>query len=186
MSYSITAVAEAIGAPVEPEGPGLEPETFLPEQFFSEIRSQASGERLLLIALLQDAINCFRNYLFATKARNRRLFREAERWIMETDPPPQDENMHPYFTFEQTCCFLGLDPDYVRDKLLRWRRQQLTAADQPTSPAQGGRLRRPPSSDHDRRVRPALVSCYRMGGGQNDAVKSSDAARARRLQRIAS
>jgi hypothetical protein len=183
MSYSITAAAETIGAPVEPEGPGLEPETFLPEQFFSEIRSQASGERLLLIALLQDAINCFQNYLFATRARNRRLFREAERWIMETDPPPQDENMHPYFTFEQTCSFLGLDPDYLRDKLLRWRRQQLTAADQPTSPAQGGRLQRPPSSDHDRRIRPALVACGRTRGGQ---AKPPDAARARRLQRIAS
>ena len=78
MSYSITALAETIGSPEEREGPPFQPEAILPEQFLAEVRSRATGERLLLIALLQDAITCFQKYLFATRPRSRRLFREAE------------------------------------------------------------------------------------------------------------
>jgi hypothetical protein len=186
MSYGITASAETIESRDEREGPLFEPEAILPEQFLAEDRSRATGERLLLIALLQDAISCFQMYLFATRPRNRRLFREAERWILQTDPPPQDESMQPYFTFEQTCCFLGLDADYVRGRLLRWQRQQLAAARQPASPP-GSPSQRPPSSAHDDRVRPALVSCGPMRSRQDDAPKPSEAARARRVvQRVAS
>jgi hypothetical protein len=187
MSYSISALAETIGAPVEPEGPGFQPEAILAEQFLAEVRSRATRERLLLIALLQDAINCFQKYLFATRPRNQRLFREAERWIIEIEQPRQDKGMHPYFTFEQTCCFLGLDADYVRDKLLRWKQEQLAAAHQPTSPLRGLPSQRPPSSNNQGRVRPVLVSRGPVRVGQDDPGKPSDAVDARRaVQRIAS
>jgi hypothetical protein len=184
MSYSVASLAETIGAPEEREGPLFEPETILPEQFLAATRSRAPGERLLLIALLQDAITCFQKYLFATRPRSRRLFREAERWILETDPPPTDDSTHPYFTFEQTCCFLGLDADYVRDKLLRWQRQQLAATDQPAAPSQGSWSQRPPGSTHDGRVRPAQVARDRMSSGQRKSVAALQARRA--AQRIAS
>jgi len=187
MPYGVTALAEAIESPDEREGSLFEPETILPEQFLTEVRSRATGERLLLIALLQDAIICFQKYLFATRPRSRRLFREAERWILETDPPPQDENVQPYFTFEQTCAFLGLDADYVRDRLLRWQREQVAAAPQPASPPPGSPSQRPPSSNHDGRLRPALVSHGPMGDGHDASGRPLDAARARRaVQRIAS
>jgi hypothetical protein len=179
MAYGISALAETIESPDEREGSLFEPETILPEQFLAETRSRATGERLLLTALLQDAITCFQMYLFATRPRNRRLFREAERWILETDPPRQDESTQPYFTFEQTCCFLGLDPDYVRGRLLRWQRQQLAAAAQATPPAENGRSQYPPSSDHDSSVRPALVTCDRMSAGQQTAPAAVRARRPR-------
>jgi hypothetical protein len=189
MSYSITALAETIGSPEEREGPAFQPEAILPEQFLAEVCSRATGERLLLIALLQDAINCFQKYLFATRARSRRLFREAEGWIMDTAQRPQDEGMHPYFSFEQTCCFLGLDPGYVRGELLRWRQRQLDKARQPVHESPGGPLpsQRPPTSNHNGHGRAAFASPGRMNVAQDHPGNFSDSVLARRaVQRIAS
>jgi hypothetical protein len=75
----------------------------------------------------------------------------------------------------------------VRGKLLRWQERQLAEVRQPASPSPGGPLQRPPSSNHDGRVRPALVSRGRMSVGQDDPGKPSDAVCGRRaVQRIAS
>ena len=77
------------------------------------------GEYYLLVAMLQDAINCVRKHADARGKRERQLFEEAAAWIMakgDTDTP---------FSFDQVCGALGLDPGYLRGGLRRW----LEAAD---------------------------------------------------------
>ena len=60
------------------------------------------GERRLMLAVLEDAVSCFRKYAGATRPRNQRLFREAEEWFM-------DEDASWPFAFEAVCS----NPDEV-------------------------------------------------------------------------
>ena len=41
------------------------------------------GEHRLMLALLQDAINCYYACLWARDKKGKELFRETEQWIME-------------------------------------------------------------------------------------------------------
>jgi hypothetical protein len=127
MSYDLSAHRLTTEAVEEPQASLLQPQTILPDQFFTPLRRPDTGERLLLLAILQDAVNCFQRFLLAQKASHRRLFREAERWIMEVGRRAADPEMHPYFSFEQICAVLGFDADWLRSQLQRWQEQQLAA-----------------------------------------------------------
>ncbi len=95
-----------------------QPDLILPTQFFALRRHPpAQGERRLVLAILEDAINCFQTYIFASRNRNRRLFREAESWLMSENEEP--------FSYEHVCAILGLEPTYVRSGLQRWYEKQL-------------------------------------------------------------
>ena len=87
------------------------PTIVLPEQMDPGSRMQASPEQRLLIAILEDAVYCFQKYYHARNTAGRRLFRDAERWLMT-------ESGHP-FSFEYICFVLGLDPSAVRHGLER-------------------------------------------------------------------
>lgn len=63
-------------------------------------------------------LRVFQNYMSARDGRGEVLFREAEDWILE-------ENSHGFFTFGNICEVLGLDPRYVRQRLLRWKEIKL-------------------------------------------------------------
>ena len=106
----------------------LQMEFILPEQFFGKLRAYETGERRLLAAVLEDAITCFQRFLFAAGQRQRRLYREAEHWIMERARPVESEGVCPYFSFDRVCDVLGLDADGVRDRLVLWREGQLANA----------------------------------------------------------
>ena len=95
-----------------------QPDLILPTQFFDALRRHppAQGERRLVLAILEDAINCFQTYIFANRSRNRRLFREAEAWLMSENDEP--------FSFEHVCAVLGLEPTYIRRGIQRWYEQQ--------------------------------------------------------------
>ena len=82
------------------------------EQFFNNgIRG---GEERLMLAVLQDAVECFQEYVLAQYPWEKKLFQEAEDWILEknTDSP---------FSFENICETLQLHPGYLRQGLLRWK-----------------------------------------------------------------
>ncbi len=128
MSYDCTTVAPTIGCWDKGDEAPLQDEVILAEQFFAAPRGPATGERLLLAAILEDAINCYQKLQFAPGARTRRLYREAEQWIMETGKRVQDDDTHPYFSFEQICDVLGLDPDDIRARLLCWHQRELASA----------------------------------------------------------
>lgn len=101
----------------ERHGGLFEPDVILPAQFFRTLRGREAhgGERRLILAVLEDAINCFQKNLFAQTSRGKRLFREAEHWVMsvERDMP---------FAFENICEFLSFDAECIRQGLCRWAR----------------------------------------------------------------
>ena len=71
-----------------------------------------------MLAILEDAINCFQDNLLAQDVRRSRLFHEVEEWIVEADSGG-------VFSFESICEVLGFSPRYVRQGLLRWKEKRL-------------------------------------------------------------
>ena len=90
----------------------LEPDTIVPSQFFATVRRQAptkQGEYRLLVALLEDAINCFQGNAHAADKVKQRLFDEAHGWITgeDGDTVGQAEDQAPGFSFEYVCDVFG-------------------------------------------------------------------------------
>jgi hypothetical protein len=67
-----------------------------------------------MLAVLQDAVECFQEYVVAQYPWEEKLFQEAEDWILEknTDWP---------FSFENIWGTLQLHPDYIRRGLRSWK-----------------------------------------------------------------
>ena len=97
-------------------GPGLEPETILPAQFFDRVQIDASlqPEKRLMLAVLEDGVGTFQKYCGASTRRARRLFAEAEEWFASDD-------MGWPFSFPSICQSLNLEPEYIRRGLQRWK-----------------------------------------------------------------
>jgi hypothetical protein len=112
----------------------FQPDSLLPVQFFTALkqRSQACGERRLMAAILEDAIDCFQKYLWAKDNRSRNLRLEAESWFLS------DDDSWP-FSFINVCHALDLEPDFIRRGLITWKERQLArravvASSEGTSP----------------------------------------------------
>jgi hypothetical protein len=89
--------------------PGLfQPDTLLPTQYFDRFRrrSQLDGERRLMLAVLEDAVDMYRKHC-GTQGRNRALFLDAEAWI-------DDDDRTWMFSFLNLCDVLDLDGEYLR------------------------------------------------------------------------
>jgi hypothetical protein len=94
----------------------FEPDVLLPAQFFAAFR-RAGGlerERMLMLAVLEDAVDCYQKYAFAKDPRGRQLFGEAREWVQS-----QDKGW--LFSFENICDTLEINPEYVRRGLVSWR-----------------------------------------------------------------
>ncbi|MGB7947136.1 MAG: hypothetical protein WCH75_05600 [Candidatus Binatia bacterium] len=65
------------------------------------------GEERLMLAVLEDAVQCFQEYVLSTRPREKRMFEEAEEWILEKDAEY-------IFSFEFICETLGFHPDHIR------------------------------------------------------------------------
>src|SRR5438128_3201167 len=100
----------------EPGGPGLEPATILPSQFFDRFQIDASlqPEKRLMLAVLEDAVGAFQKYVTSSTRRGQGLFTEAEEWVAAsaTEWP---------FGFENICEARGLEPAYIPTCRPRWR-----------------------------------------------------------------
>ena len=68
-------------------------------------------EKLLIAAILEDAVQEYRKYIRAHDADGKKRFREVEEWIMRGGNDW-------IFSFDSVCDLLGLDPDYVRRGVL--------------------------------------------------------------------
>lgn len=77
-------------------------------------------EKLLLLALLEDAISCYRKYLFARTAKRQTEFREAEKWIFDIEDVR-------FVSFENVCGILGIEPSYLRRGLREWKADKVAA-----------------------------------------------------------
>ncbi len=100
----------------------LEPDILLPEQLagLTAARKPLQGARLLMLAVLQDALECYRRYRGTRDPASRLLFEETRVWVESTDRAT--------FSFESICDVLDIDPGYLR-RCLREDRD----------PASGGR-----------------------------------------------
>ncbi|HJY79537.1 MAG TPA: hypothetical protein VKK81_00410 [Candidatus Binatia bacterium] len=98
----------------------FQPDSLLPSQFFVALKhkAHACGEHRLMLAILEDAVDCFQKYMWATDSRSRHLGTEAEKWFLsEDDSWP--------FSFVNICHALDLHPEFLRRGLLEWKARQL-------------------------------------------------------------
>jgi predicted phosphoadenosine phosphosulfate sulfurtransferase len=95
----------------------FQPDILIDAQFQSTQRRRfhLDPERVLMLAVLQDAVVCFQEHAAAKCKRKQALHRDAEEWITNTDRSY-------LFSFENVCETLAFDPDYMREGLQRWKR----------------------------------------------------------------
>ncbi len=94
----------------------FQPDTLLPSQYFERIRRRASsdGERRLMVAILEDAVDVYRKQAGARDRKRRQLFEDAEAWIESADRGW-------IFSYENICDVLGIDAGYLRKGLRVWK-----------------------------------------------------------------
>jgi hypothetical protein len=76
------------------------------------------GEERLMLAVLQDAVECFQENVLSQQPWEKKLFQEAEDWILA-------KNSDWLFSFENICETLQLHPDYIRQGLMGWKEAKL-------------------------------------------------------------
>jgi len=76
------------------------------------------GEEGLLVAVLQQATEDFQKYVLATGKEGKKLFKEAEDWILDTESDA-------VFSFEYICECLQINPCYLRRGFMRWKQEKL-------------------------------------------------------------
>jgi hypothetical protein len=98
----------------------LQPDTLLPSQYFAILRRKGAHEpeRRLVVAVLEDAVDCFQKHIRARDDKARQLFLDAEEWI-------RSEDRSWPFSFENVCDLLQINPEYLRRGLIAWRDRQL-------------------------------------------------------------
>jgi hypothetical protein len=84
-------------------------------------RFHQEPEKILMLALLEDAIVCFQDNLKTVCKRKKSLFEDAESWIL-------DDDTSYIFSFKNICDVLGFDAGYLRDGLMRWKEGALVSA----------------------------------------------------------
>jgi hypothetical protein len=120
-------VATRGARPARPQGRGertsreaspFGPDVILPAQFYERgpTVDHASGEKALMLAVLEDGIRCFQEHLRNPRVRPRLLARQAERWIRSKD-------WEWPFSFNNVCESLELNPECLRAKLLQPREE---------------------------------------------------------------
>ncbi len=89
----------------------------MPDQYIETVFSTThlEGEKRLMAAVLEDAISCYQIYISTRDIREEKLFYEAAEWIFAQNDSEW------FLSFHNVCETIGLDPDYIREGLLRWR-----------------------------------------------------------------
>lgn len=98
----------------------FEPDTLAPAQYFGERRRKSliEPEKKLMVAILEDAINCFQDNVLVESGKRKKLFEDAQEWFMAEDSDW-------IFSCQNVCELLGLSPEYLREGLMRWKEQEL-------------------------------------------------------------
>jgi hypothetical protein len=95
------------------------PDTIAAPEYFESLdrRTSQDPSKKLMLAILEDGLKCFLANLSARGGKNKQLFVEAEQWIMA-------EGSDEIFSFGSICEVLGLNPQYVRRGLVRYKQQK--------------------------------------------------------------
>ena len=98
----------------------FQPDILIPAQYLStyQRRFHLDPERVLMLAVLQDAIVCFQEHLTASCKRKRTLYLDAEAWLFDGDTSY-------LFSFENICEALGFEAAYLKQGLMRWKEAAL-------------------------------------------------------------
>ena len=109
------------------------------EDFGRVYRSRPlSPERELMVAVLEEALADYQRCWKARDKKGMERFADAQAWILES-------NSEWIFSFINCCEALGIEPDYLRQGLLRWnqakRAKLLSAPAIPQQKHQPKRLR---------------------------------------------
>jgi hypothetical protein len=98
----------------------FQPDILVTAQYLSTHRRRfhLQPEQVLMLAVLQDAVLCFQDHLTATGPRKQALYRDAEEWILHGDKSY-------FFSFDNICESIGIDPAYLRRGLMRWKERVL-------------------------------------------------------------
>jgi len=67
-----------------------------------------------MLAVLEDAVDCFQKHAHSRDPRAEQLFAEAQEWVDSTDRSW-------LFSYENICDTLEINADYVRRGLREWR-----------------------------------------------------------------
>jgi hypothetical protein len=112
MELRSVAVEERTSSP-------LEPDTLVPSQYFDKVGSDAAfqPEKRLMLAVLEEAIATFQRHVLSDSGRSQRLVEEVEEWAdgAGADWP---------FSFENICDALDIEPEFLRNGMMRWKAQQ--------------------------------------------------------------
>lgn len=100
----------------------FQPDVLIPGQFMATTKSKThrDPEQRLMLAVLEDAVWCFQNGLRTKDKKKQELAREAEQWLTEEDSSW-------LFSFNEICELLGIESDYLRKRLLIWKKEALSA-----------------------------------------------------------
>jgi hypothetical protein len=98
----------------------LQSDALLPAQFYETMQRSLylQPDKQLMLAVLDNALQCLQKHLLARSRKGRRLFRETEEWVLARDSDW-------IFSFENICEFLTLDPEYLRKRVRLWKEKQL-------------------------------------------------------------
>jgi hypothetical protein len=93
----------------------------LPSQYYDRVVGgrSPSGEFKLFFAILEDALRCYVRSRDCRSASKRAEFLDAQLWFHARGTPH-------LFCFESVCSFLGIDPNWLRQRL-----ESLTPTDFP-------------------------------------------------------
>lgn len=109
MSSRLCSVSDTAAA-------GGDAEVILPCQYYDLSGGERmSGEQRLMFALLVDAINVYQRGVMSAHAPTRRLYVDAEQWIMAYRRAPG------VLDFESVCDAVGIDPTLLRRRLIMWK-----------------------------------------------------------------
>jgi hypothetical protein len=105
----------------------FDPDPLVPAQYFERFRSKTlAPEKRLMLAVLEDAVNCYQDNVSARSEKRKKPFEESQAWILA-------EHHDWFFSFENVCEILGIDPAYLRQGLLDEKKRKLRMIGRPSS-----------------------------------------------------
>ena len=98
----------------------LQPDVLLSIQYLVIYQRTArlNPDKESMLAVLQDAVDCFQKNIRAQDSKEKTRFREVEEWIMAGE---REE----FFFFESICEILDINPSHLRRGLLQWKKRML-------------------------------------------------------------
>lgn len=109
----------------------FEPDVLLRDQFGLRSGATVSREKRLMLAVLENALDSYQKYVFASDGQGRQMFEEAVEWLEST-------NTDWLFSYRNICETLDINPDYLRRGLEGWRqRARLSRQAELESPQHG-------------------------------------------------